>query len=160
MEIRVIDANLDDPNHGEAIVRLLDTYACDLAGGGETLSEFCKSNLIAELQKRSDVCAVLAFVNDVPAGFSICMEGFSTFACRPLLNIHDLAVSPDFRGLGISKRLLEHIEQLALRLQCCKITLEVLAGNQLARKVYAEFGFAQYQLNPDTGGALFLQKKL
>ncbi|WP_373316878.1 GNAT family N-acetyltransferase [Chitinolyticbacter albus] len=60
----------------------------------------------------------VAFQGEAPAGIAICFEGFSTFACRPLLNIHDLAVSPDLRGQGIGARLLDEAEALARRLGC------------------------------------------
>ena len=158
--IDIISADLHQAAHGAAIVKLLNDYACDLMGGAEPLSEFCQTNLVSELQKRSNVHAFLAYVDGVPAGLCICIEGFSTFACKPLLNIHDLAVSPPFRGLGIAKRLLAAVEQRAQQLGCCKITLEVLQGNHKAQDIYASVGFAQYQLDPSTGGAIMMQKYL
>ena len=64
------------------------------------------------------------------------MEGFSTFACKPLLNIHDFAVLRPYRGQGIGKLMLGRVKQLAKNLGCCKITLEVLEGNTVARHLY------------------------
>jgi ribosomal protein S18 acetylase RimI-like enzyme len=106
------------------------------------------------------MCAVLALVDGKPAGFSICIEGFSTFACQPLLNIHDIAVNSAFRGQGIARNILAHIEQIAVQRGCCKITLEVLEGNTAAHALYADVGFAGYQLDPALGGAIMMQKKL
>jgi ribosomal protein S18 acetylase RimI-like enzyme len=158
--IKTVDADLNDPEQGLAIVRLLDEYARDLMGGGETLSDFCKTNLVRELSRRSNVHVVLAYENDQAIGLCICIEGFSTFACKPLLNIHDVAVSSNQRGKGISKLLMHHVESLALRLGCCKLTLEVLEKNTVAMNLYRSVGFQQYQLDPSAGSALFLQKKL
>jgi hypothetical protein len=45
-------------------------------------------------------------------------------------------------------------------LGCCKLTLEVLSGNTTAQTSYQRFGFAQYQLDPAAGQALFMQKWL
>lgn len=158
--IKVIDADLNTPAHREAVVELMNTYALDYMGGGEELSDFVKNNLANELARRKYIHAILAFVNDNPAGLIIAIEGFSTFACKPLLNIHDVVVASAYRRRGICKLLLQRIEDIALELGCCKLTLEVLEGNQVAQAVYKSFGFDGYQLNPDMGRALFWQKKL
>ncbi|WP_330202957.1 GNAT family N-acetyltransferase [Cyanobacterium sp. Dongsha4] len=158
--IKVIDADLNIPAHREAVVELMNTYALDYMGGGEELSDFVKNNLANELARRKYIYTVLAFVNDNPAGLIIAIEGFSTFACKPLLNIHDVVVASAYRRRGICKLLLQRIEDIALKLGCCKLTLEVLEGNQVAQAVYKSFGFDGYQLNPDMGRALFWQKKL
>jgi len=102
----------------------------------------------------------LAFVDQKPAGLAICFEGFSTFACKPLINIHDFAVAPEFRGRGLAKRILNRIEELARQLDCCKITLEVLEGNKTAQAIYSACGFSHYELDAKMGRALFWHKKL
>lgn len=158
--LTIINADLNNPQHAGDLVMLLNSYALDPMGGGEPLSVYTQNNLIQELQKRSTIRAILAYVDDQPAGFSICIEGFSTFACKPLLNIHDIAVLPDYRGMGIAKKLLAHIEDIAKELHCCKITLEVLEGNHLAKGIYQNVGFAGYELDPAMGGAIMMQKKL
>jgi len=70
--------------------------------------------------------------------------GFSTFQARPLLNIHDLAVVPDWRGQGIGRALLEAVEVEAIQRGCCKITLEVQDANRQARGLYERYGFADF----------------
>jgi ribosomal protein S18 acetylase RimI-like enzyme len=124
------------------------------------LSPFVKENLIASLNNRHGVHIILAYVNEKPAGIAICFEGFSTFACKPLLNIHDFAVTPEFRGRGLAKYLIEKIEEIARTLGCCKITLEVLEGNKIAQGVYQACGFSGYELDPQMGRAVFWQKQL
>ncbi|MQQ99395.1 GNAT family N-acetyltransferase [Glaciimonas soli] len=157
---QIVNADFSNAHHAGAIVELLNEYAMDEMGGGQQLSDFVKKNLITAISKRNDVHVVLAFVEDAPAGVAICIEGFSTFACQPLLNIHDLAVAEKFRGQGISKLLIAQVEQVAIGLGCCKITLEVLEGNHRARKLYKSTGFAGYELGSTTGTAMMLQKKL
>lgn len=155
-----IEADLSLPEHAEAVVRLLHAYALDPMGGGEGLSEFAQANLIPELRRRPWMRAILAYADGEPAGLAICIEGFSTFACKPLLNIHDLAVAPQFRGRGISKLLLRKAEAIARRLGCCKLTLEVLEGNTIAQSAYRACGYAGYELDPQLGRAMFWQNKL
>jgi len=156
----IIKVDLALPEHAKALVRLMDEYARDPMGGGEGLSDFAKANLAAELHKRATVHAVLALVDKQPAGLAVCIEGFSTFACKPLLNIHDIIVSQPYRGKGLSTLLLQKVEAIAMELGCCKVTLEVLEGNRIAQAAYRRAGFAGYELDPAMGKAMFWQKKL
>ena len=96
----IIIADLALPTHAAAVVYLLNEYAKDNMGGSAELSAFVKDNLIAELRKRQVVHIVLAIVDAAPAGLAIYFEGFSSFACKPLLNIHDIIVAKEYRGRG------------------------------------------------------------
>jgi GNAT superfamily N-acetyltransferase len=156
----ILLADLSLPSHGEAIIYLLNEYAKDEMGGGTELSIFVKNNLVSELKKRQGVYIILAFVYGHPAGLVNCFEGFSTFACKPLLNIHDVIIIEKYRGRGISKKLLNKAEEIAIGLGCCKLTLEVLEGNTIAQMAYKSCGYSGYELNPKTGRAMFWQKKL
>ncbi len=158
--IEIIEADLSIPKHARAVISLMDEYARDPMGGGNGLSDYAKTNLIPELAKRQTARVILAFVDDIPAGLVICLEGFSTFACQPLLNIHDAIVSLSYRGRGLSKLMLQLAEQIAIELGCCKLTLEVLEHNHLAQTAYRSVGFNGYELNPEMGKALFWEKKL
>lgn len=160
MDFQVVEADPSDPIHACAIVELLDEYASSPMGGSQPLSSFEKANLANELAKRSTAHVVLAFSNGDPAGLIVAFEGFSTFQCRPLLNLHDITVSEKYRRRGLSKLLMEKVEAVARRLGCCKLTLEVLEGNAIAQAAYHSLGFHGYELDPATGQALFWEKKL
>ncbi|CAA6692342.1 MULTISPECIES: N-acetyltransferase [unclassified Lentimonas] len=159
-DIEIVLADLSSPEHSKGIVLLLNEYAKDEMGGGSELTEFTKTHLIEALRKRPNCYVVLAYSNGTPAGLAINFEGFSTFACRPILNVHDFFVAPEFRGLGLAKALLAQVEELARKLECCKLTLEVLEGNARAQSVYRKFGFDGYELDPRMGRAMFYEKKL
>ncbi len=160
MTVHIIRADYHNPQHQQDLLYLLDQYARDPMGGGEGLKSSVKKTLIDQLQKRDFACTVLAYVDDQPAGIANCFEGFSTFAAKPLINIHDLAVVSEFRGMGISQALLQEVENIACEKGCCKVTLEVLSGNQTAINSYQKFGFRQYELDPEKGQAQFWEKKL
>lgn len=160
MHFNILQADPSDPAHARAIVSLLDHYAGSLDGGGQGLSDVVKARLPAALAARPTAHIFLAFLGSEPAGLVICFEGFSTFQCRPLLNIHDVVVAEKFRGRGLSKRLLAAVEAHAIGLNCCKLTLEVLEGNTIAQSAYRSLGFDGYQLDPTLGKALFWEKKL
>lgn len=150
-----------DPQQAEALVQLLDAYARDPAGGGHPLDADAKRQLPAALAARPQAFSVLAYDSqDAPIGLINCFEGFSTFACRPLVNVHDVVVLAHARGQGVAQRLLAHVEEEARRRGACKLTLEVLSGNAPALKAYRSAGFDGYELDPAFGKAVFLQKKL
>ncbi len=158
--LRICRADYADPAHAAAVVSLLDAYARDEAGGGVPLVEFVKSNLVAELAARKQIFSVLAFDGELPVGLVNCMEGFSTFACRPLINIHDVVVLASHRGERIGEQMLALCAVIARERGACKLTLEVLQGNASAQRLYTRAGFAGYQLDPAMGHAQFLQKWL
>lgn len=158
--LRVVQANYADPAHAQAVLALLDAYARDPAGGGTPLSDFARTHLAAELAARPQAFSVLAFDGATPVGLANCFEGFSTFACRPLVNVHDVVVLASHRGLRVGEQMLAVVEQIARQRGACKLTLEVLQGNAPAIKLYERTGFAGYQLDPAMGQAQFLQKWL
>ncbi len=158
--MRILQANYSDAFHAQAIVQLLDAYAQDPAGGGTALSEFAKQNLVQELAKRPQAFSVLAFDGAQPVGLVNCIEGFSTFACRPLVNVHDVVVLASHRGRRVGEQMLALVEQIACERGACKLTLEVLQGNASAIRLYGRVGFTGYQLDPAMGQAQFLQKWL
>jgi len=160
LSIKIVRVDYGDPAHAAALVDLLDSYARDPAGGGEALSDFARANLVSQLAARPFVFSVLAFDGDTPVGLINAIEGFSTFACRPLVNVHDVVVLPGHRGRGIAAQMFAEIEAIAGERGACKLTLEVLDGNASARTLYQRLGFTAYQLDPAMGNAQFLHKWL
>jgi ribosomal protein S18 acetylase RimI-like enzyme len=157
MKIDVIRADYLDPQQSADLVFLLDSYAQDPMGGGVGLSAQVQENLAGSLAALPHAVSLLCYVDGRPAGLVNCFEAFSTFNCRKLLNIHDLAVLAEFRGLGLSQRMLDELVVLARERACSKLTLEVLVGNQVAKGAYEKFGFAPYELDPTLGQAQFWQ---
>lgn len=163
---RICRADYANPGHASALVSLLDAYARDPMGGGEALSDFARVNLVSALAARPQAYSVLAFATregeatEQPAGLVNCIEGFSTFACLPLVNVHDVAVLPAYRGQGVGEQMLVLAEAIARERGACKLTLEVLQGNPGAEKLYRRLGFDNYQLEPAMGHAQFMQKWL
>ena len=160
MNIEILQADYGNAEHAQALVRLLDMYARDAMGGGHPLSEQVKQALVPELARRPHAFSVLAFADGEAAGLVNCFEGFSTFACKPLINIHDVAVADAYRRRGIAQQMMRYVENIARERGCCKLTLEVLQGNRNAQQMYGKLGYAGYQLDAATGAALFWQKGL
>lgn len=143
-----------------AIEMLMAHYAMDPMGGGEPLPNDVLSNLCDALAAVPNAATILIYHEEGPVALATALQGFSTFKCRPLLNIHDVIVLPEYRGRGLAQLLMAELEGLAVQRGCCKLTLEVLQGNTVARAVYQRCGFAAYELDPQQGHALFWQKDL
>jgi ribosomal protein S18 acetylase RimI-like enzyme len=155
--IRRID--LADAAQTAALLALLDEYAAGPTGRGYGLDAGVRSRLPAVLAERPYYVGWLAFVDGEPAGVVNCFEGVSTFRAQPLLNIHDIAVSPRFQRRGVGRALLAAVEAEARARGCCKITLEVLEGNASAIAAYLKAGYEPYALDPAMGRAMFFERK-
>jgi len=134
-------ANLDDAADQAAIALMLDMYCRDEFGDGKPLSAEARERLIPGLKKHGGARVFLAYEADKPVGVAICLLGFSTFRGLPVLNIHDIAVDPSFRGHGIGRELLAAVEKHARELGCGKVTLEVRSDNARAMAAYRRAGF-------------------
>src|SRR6185503_3751020 len=83
---------------------------------------------------------VLAFQDDVPAGFALFFSTYSTFLAKPGLYLEDLFVKPELRGRGIGKALLLHLAKLANARGCGRMEWTVLDWNQPAIEFYEALG--------------------
>lgn len=160
MKIDVLTLNYQNSQQTKDMLSLLENYALDPMGGATALNPSVRDNLANELAKLPHAFSVICYVDDKPAGLINCFEAFSTFKCKPLVNIHDVVVYAKYRGLGLSQKMLQYVENIAIQKGCCKVTLEVLEGNHVAKNAYIKFGFAGYELDSKTGKALFWEKPL
>ncbi|AOS44274.1 putative acetyltransferase [Lacunisphaera limnophila] len=158
--IRTLLADLDRPEHQAAVLAMVDAYSRDPMGDGAPLAPDVSARLIPGLRAHPTTLVFLAYEGDTPVGVAVCFLGFSTFAAKPLVNLHDVCIVPTHRCRGIGRRLLAAVEAHARELGCCKLTLEVLDQNQHALKTYTAAGFRRYSLQPGAGEAIFLTKPL
>jgi ribosomal protein S18 acetylase RimI-like enzyme len=158
--IRVVEADLKLSEHQKAVLAMVDAYSRDSMGEAKPLDPDVRARLIPGLQKHPTTLVFLAFAGDQAVGAAVCFIGFSTFAAKPLINIHDFVVLSALRGKGVGRRLLEAIEGKAQELGCCKLTLEVMHNNHRALRMYEAAGFVRYALQKDAGSAIFMSKPL
>jgi ribosomal protein S18 acetylase RimI-like enzyme len=141
MTVSLAVADLDRPEDAQAIRILLQAYAADPLGGSMMLGADVLERVVPGLQALSSCLVLLAWDGDTPAGLAIAFRTFSTWKAAPALNLHDLAVHPDFRGQGIGRRLLQAVAAHARATGCCRVTLEVRIDNSPARQLYLSEGF-------------------
>jgi len=127
-------------------------------GNGKPLPNDVQASLIEGLRAHSTTLVWLARRSGFPIGLAICFVGFSTFAAKPILNLHDLFVREEMRGHGVGPMLLDAIANKTRAIGGCKVTLEVQRGNHRARKVYAASGFRGAIYEEEAGDVLFLTR--
>jgi ribosomal protein S18 acetylase RimI-like enzyme len=158
--ISIVEADLSQPAHQQAILELTDAYARDPMGQGGPLSARVRATLIEALGQHPTTHIFLAFSQSEPVGIATCFRGFSSFHAQPLLNIHDLAIKPGRRGQGIGRQLLGVVARRARELGCYSVTLEVGGNNLNARALYEAEGFRQAGSDEAVGPMVFMSKKL
>lgn len=160
MTVDIKPVNYQNSADGQALLELLDHYARDPMGGGEALTETTKNSLLSAMAERPTIFSFIAWHKGEPIGLVNAVETFSTFAAKPVCNIHDIAVKAGYRGKGVAQKLLQAVAREARLRGCCKLTLEVLTGNQPARLAYENFGFKPYELDATLGQAEFWECEL
>ena len=157
---RYVQADLERDDHQAAVLAMVDAYSRDPMGDGAPLGPEVRARLISGLRQHPTTLVFLAYDGDVPVGVAVCFLGFSTFAAKPLVNLHDVCIVPTHRGRGVGRGLLAAVEVRARELGCCKLTLEVLDQNHRALQTYTAAGFKRYSLQPGAGEAIFMAKPL
>ena len=100
---------------------------------------------------------VIAEVDGQPAGFALFFHNFSTFLGQRGLYLEDLFVRPQFRGLGLGKRLMVHLAKLAVARDCGRFEWSVLDWNEPAIRFYRSLGavgLEEWTVQRVTGAAL------
>jgi len=139
-EIKIIQADLNNSKHARDIVQIVDLFARDPMGQDKALDEETLVDMIAEMKKIPTTMTYIAYLGEKALGIVTCFIGFSTFTASKTFKIHDVAVHPDARGMGIGTKMLEMVEAEAEKMGCSKITLEVRTDNP-AKKLYEREGF-------------------
>ncbi|HET6883011.1 MAG TPA: GNAT family N-acetyltransferase, partial [Pirellulales bacterium] len=102
-EIQIVKADLSNAHHQDAVLAMMNAYSRDPMGDGKPLSEFARQHLVDGLRNHPTTVVFLALEGALPRGIATCFGGFSTFAARPLINISDFYIDPDFRGRGLGR---------------------------------------------------------
>jgi GNAT superfamily N-acetyltransferase len=83
---------------------------------------------------------LMAEYDGQPAGIALYFFNYSTWVGRPGIFLEDLFVSPQFRGRGIGKSLLQQLASIAVQNGCKRLQWEVLDWNTPAIDFYRAMG--------------------
>jgi GNAT superfamily N-acetyltransferase len=84
--------------------------------------------------------SVIAELDGKPMGFALFFHNFSTWTGKPGIYLEDLYVTPDARGAGAGKALLQHLAGIALDRGCGRFEWAVLDWNTPAIDFYRAMG--------------------
>ncbi len=143
-EIQIVVGDLHNEEHAENFLKLTAAYMSDPMGGwAHVWNDEQKANLINDMKEHPSALVLFAVSHGNYVGICTCFYAYSTFLAKPLLNIHDIYVSPEHRAKGIGKLLIQRAESVALAKNCGKITLEVRKDNLNARDLYKSQGYSE-----------------
>ena len=100
---------------------------------------------------------LIAEVDGQAAGIALFFHNFSTFVGKPGLYLEDLFVRPQYRGLGLGKRLMTRLAAIAVERDCGRFEWSVLDWNTPAIDFYrtlGAIGMDEWTLQRVTGDAL------
>ncbi len=142
-EKQFIKINLNTPEHCQELLKLLDIYMQDEMGQSSPMPKALAPKIIEGLKQHSAYLGFFACIDGQYAALANCNLNFSTFQAKPLINIHDFIVSPQFRNQGAGHFLLTRISAFAKQEGYCRITLEVRNDNIKAQNLYKKVGFTE-----------------
>jgi len=84
--------------------------------------------------------ALIAEYRSEPVGFAVYFYSYSTWLSQPGLYLEDLYITPEYRGHGAGKALLNTLAQIALDSGCGRFEWSVLDWNEPAINFYEALG--------------------
>lgn len=143
MELSILQVDLHNELHCAQIIKLLNDYMNDPMGNNAPMDEGLALRIIAGLQSYPGYLGFFALSGDQFAGLANCNQNFSTFKAKPILNIHDFIVAPEFRTIGAGHFLMKGILEYASQNGYCRVNLEVREDNHAAKSLYQKMGFSE-----------------
>ncbi len=86
------------------------------------------------------VFGLICLDGDTPVGFAVYFFNYSTWQGRHGLYLEDLYVSPECRGRGAGKALLQHLAAIAVEKDCGRFEWSVLDWNAPSIAFYESLG--------------------
>ncbi|WP_321288703.1 GNAT family N-acetyltransferase [uncultured Sunxiuqinia sp.] len=145
MNLSFVVVDLSKELHQKQLIRLLDSYMRDEMGNNAPMSEELAPKILDGLKSYSGYLGFFALVDGEFAALANCNKNFSTFKAKPLINIHDFVVHPDFRGKGVGRFLLDAIAGYGKDNGFCRVNLEVRHDNEKAQRLYQKASFNECQ---------------
>lgn len=142
MKLSIQKIDLQNPEHCSQVILLLNDYMNDPMGNNRPMPKQLAPQIIAGLKKHTCFLGFFVMADNQFAGLANCNINFSTFQAKPLINIHDFIVAPEFRKIGAGSFLLSSIVKYATENGFCRVNLEVREDNIAAKSLYKKMGFA------------------
>ena len=143
MGLSLLNVDLHNELHTRQVIKLLNDYMNDPMGNNAPMDESLAHQIIAGLKTYAGYLGFFVLSGDQFAGLANCNQNFSTFKAKPILNIHDFIVAPEFRTIGAGHFLMKGILDYASENGFCRVNLEVREDNHAAKSLYKKMGFSE-----------------
>ena len=143
MEKQIVQCDLANKTHAEAFIKLMNAYMEHPMGISQSIKMDHAEKIIADLIQHPTYLGVMVQYEGEYVGLANCFINYSTFKGKPLINIHDFIVLPEYRNKGLAQLLLYGIEAIGKEKGCCRINLEVRHDNHSAMKLYKKVGYIE-----------------
>lgn len=140
-EKRFVTVNLNNEEHCNALVRLMNDYMQDEMGIGESMPNGLGLRIIEGLRKHPAYMGFFVCIGEEFAALANCNLSYSADKTHQVINIHDFVVSPAHRQKGVGLFLLKSMEEFAWEHDYCRINLEVRQDNVKAQSLCIKAGF-------------------
>lgn len=90
--------------------------------------------------EQSSAHALICSVDGNPAGFAVYFYNYSTWLGQAGIYLEDLYISPEFRGSGAGKALLQYLAKIAVKKKLDRFEWSVLDWNRPAMDFYESMG--------------------
>jgi ribosomal protein S18 acetylase RimI-like enzyme len=142
MELSILQVDLQNPLHCDQVIKLLNDYMNDPMGNNRPMEKELAPKIITGLKLHSGFLGFFVLAGDQFAGLANCNVTFSTFQAKPLINIHDFIIAPEFRKVGAGGFLIQGILDYAVGNGFCRVNLEVREDNYPAKSLYKKMDFS------------------
>lgn len=106
---------------------------------------------------QSTIEVFFGYEDEIPVGFILFFQNYSTFLAKPGIYLEDLFVKEEYRGKGYGKQLLQFLAGLAIKRDCGRLEWAVLDWNKPAIDFYQSIGaklMNSWIINRLTGSSL------
>ncbi|MFV0226762.1 GNAT family N-acetyltransferase [Empedobacter falsenii] len=126
-------------NNLEEIVPLFDAYRqfYDKKSDVEGAKEF----LLERIANNESVIYLAFDEKENAVGFVQLYPLFSSTRMKRFWMLNDLFVSPEFRGQGFSRELIDQAKKLCRKTDACAMLLETSVTNEIGNSLYPSTGF-------------------
>ncbi|MEZ3500345.1 N-acetyltransferase family protein [Pantoea sp. KPR_PJ] len=132
MTVIIRQATPDDMDAIYNMINGLSVYSETPQQAAPDIDEIRRSLFSQKTNAEAYICEIDGHI----AGYCVISMSFSTWLGRHSLNMEDLYFTPDYRGRGAGKAILQYIAQLAVSRCCSRIEWNALEWDTSAKAFY------------------------
>jgi GNAT superfamily N-acetyltransferase len=138
-EIKIRAIKRQDAAEVDVMIKELAAYLRDL--GDNTDFRFDGKVLLRDgFGRNRAIWGLIVEVDGKAAGYSLYHDGYETDKGSRIIYMTDLYMRPEYRGIGLGRKLIEAVKTAAKKRGAKKMFWTVYAPNHAARKFYRHIG--------------------